>query len=651
MKNLNLILIAVSAVLLSACDYNEKNFPGFDGYKPTDVKTMDYTLTDADYKTIATNAINKAIAKENGDSIELAGLTSAKMFNPTLAAADYIPAFLAATFPSFDVGSAIRVTYNYKSGSAGFYTLTANDYTQIWDGVSTVGALTPSKSPSATLPTLLAAKYPAAKEGDVKVVEYQYSATEPGQNETLMPLLEENFESFTSGGGFAYMSTQPDSKGWKGFATGAGTLEPDVRSFNNNLYVQFSAHRSSGVTAGDEQEMWLVSPPVNVPQNTTTLKFDMAGGYFNATTVFKVYVMDSDDPATATKTELTGWKIPVVADIVSGSYTPFISSGVIDITAFKGAKYIGFYYYGFSGSGNSTTYQLDNFDVSYIDVSAVVPTKETRFAYAKFVSGVWTLDNAKSIYQLTADDYAAMGKTTLAAADAPKYLPTLLRLKYPYAQQGDTKVVIYKTSATADYADEYVFQNGAWAPVSFVEARTSQFIKADNGKWIFDPTVNYTMVTADYKIMVDYIIANKPEFNELTHNYNNEEFYYGFSSRYSNISLRLSYRDAYLQYDPELAAATTTDEKAAILWKRLEEGIGIFLQLKFPEAQAEVQGVPIYYNLTAKVYSIHGTETASTDAFYYTWKYKVVTAGTPTTPAVFEYVSLNPPSPYSGGAQ
>jgi hypothetical protein len=146
--------------------------------------------------------------------------------------------------------------------------------------------------------------------------------------------------------------------------------------------------------------------------------------------------------------------------------------------------------------------------------------------------------------------------------------------------------------------------------------------------------------------MVDYIIANKPEFNERTGNYNNEEFYYGFGNRYSNISLRLSYRENYLQYDTELAAAETNDEKMKILWKRLEEGMNIFLQLKFPEAQAEVQGIPIYYNVTAKVYSINGIDSAASAAYDFTWTYKVTKSGTASEHAEFEYVSIDPLPPY-----
>jgi hypothetical protein len=192
------------------------------------------------------------------------------------------------------------------------------------------------------------------------ILDYKFTAppvvsTDPNPVTSLV----ENFESFTSGTGSSYFSTQSDNKGWKGVGV-QGTLQPDVRVYNNNKYVQFSAHRSS-ITTDVVQEFWLVSPRLDLTNATNkVLSFDMVGGYFNASTIFEVYVLDSDDPATANKTKLEGWKIPTSADL-SGSYTPFISSGSIDLSGHTGVKRIGFYYKGNSGSGNSTTYQLDNF--------------------------------------------------------------------------------------------------------------------------------------------------------------------------------------------------------------------------------------------------------------------------------------------------
>ena len=42
--------LCAAAFLMTGCDYNEDNFPGYDeGGRPTDVAKIVYTLTDADY--------------------------------------------------------------------------------------------------------------------------------------------------------------------------------------------------------------------------------------------------------------------------------------------------------------------------------------------------------------------------------------------------------------------------------------------------------------------------------------------------------------------------------------------------------------------------------------------------------------------------
>ena len=49
--------------MLASCEnfYIDQNLGGSD-YNPTDVRTIDYTLTDADYKSIVSNKSNIALA-------------------------------------------------------------------------------------------------------------------------------------------------------------------------------------------------------------------------------------------------------------------------------------------------------------------------------------------------------------------------------------------------------------------------------------------------------------------------------------------------------------------------------------------------------------------------------------------------------------
>ena len=170
--------------------------------------------------------------------------------------------------------------------------------------------------------------------------------------------LSEDFQSFKEGTGFEYMSKQPDAKGWTGVNI-AGELEPDVRMNGSNKYVQFSAHRNS-ITTAAPQEFWLISPALDLTNAPSKiLSFETVIAYPNAGTVFEVYILDSNNPATAGKTKLNP-RIAQASDI-SGTYSPFIPSGNIDLSSHTGVKFIGFHYKGTSGSGNAATYQMDNF--------------------------------------------------------------------------------------------------------------------------------------------------------------------------------------------------------------------------------------------------------------------------------------------------
>ena len=111
-----LMVVAGCTLVLAACDDNSWNdkLDGFEEPRPTDVRTIDYTLTAVDYKTLAANSTNKALAGEAlaGD---LAAVGSQGYFTDKITARDYIPALLSdPKFPYFALsdGSAIKVTYN-----------------------------------------------------------------------------------------------------------------------------------------------------------------------------------------------------------------------------------------------------------------------------------------------------------------------------------------------------------------------------------------------------------------------------------------------------------------------------------------------------------------------------------------------------------
>lgn len=112
MKHLYIALLASAALTTACSDYNDQ-FEGLkEGHHAVDIKKKDYTLTADDYKAIAEDAANKALAKKNGEADELAALAKTQQFTEKITSKEYLPAFLAKKWFTADNGSAIKVTFN-----------------------------------------------------------------------------------------------------------------------------------------------------------------------------------------------------------------------------------------------------------------------------------------------------------------------------------------------------------------------------------------------------------------------------------------------------------------------------------------------------------------------------------------------------------
>lgn len=101
-NNISKALLAVAvAVAATACDENSWNdkldgFETIEDQPKQDVQSVEYTLTDADYSAIASNATNAALAGEDGKAA-LAAVGSLKRFSADAPASTYVPAFLSST--------------------------------------------------------------------------------------------------------------------------------------------------------------------------------------------------------------------------------------------------------------------------------------------------------------------------------------------------------------------------------------------------------------------------------------------------------------------------------------------------------------------------------------------------------------------------
>ena len=83
------LYVSAALLMLAGCDddWNEDKLDGFKRPDVTDIKNIEYTLTDADYKSIAGNKTNKALAEAEGMADQLAKLTNNKYFTDEITAA------------------------------------------------------------------------------------------------------------------------------------------------------------------------------------------------------------------------------------------------------------------------------------------------------------------------------------------------------------------------------------------------------------------------------------------------------------------------------------------------------------------------------------------------------------------------------------
>ncbi|MDE6716530.1 MAG: hypothetical protein K2J74_08625, partial [Muribaculaceae bacterium] len=193
----NKFIAGATILAMTACSVNSWNdeLKGFEsGIDYDNVSSIEYTLTDADYAAIASNATNVALAEAQGATavaaLKLVGTQHA--FNAEISAQKYLPAFLGSTsfqYFTLDNKSAVIATYNVAGEmseqtlampSAKTYTVEDEEYIEVWGSDDNfINAFAPSHPASAYLPKILKAQYPDAVEGQYAVVGYNMASQEP----------------------------------------------------------------------------------------------------------------------------------------------------------------------------------------------------------------------------------------------------------------------------------------------------------------------------------------------------------------------------------------------------------------------------------------------------------------------------------------
>ncbi len=533
--------------------FNETYLPGYEnGGAIIDAKNFELVLSADDYAAIAKNNANKAIAEEAGqESVDaLAAIGSNKYFANQDEAAAYIPAWLSASYPTYDDGSMALITYTMAldvpedvqlMNAATEYTLTEDDYKTIWGSEEDYAtALTP-KTVNKLKSVIPVAD--DARAGEYVVVTYNYSNEEPATEEPETPDTPDQPEAsaYTSVLGTAVLD---DVVEVKGYISAVSTQGPILTDNTGSIIVYKAA--DLGLAVGDEVT---VNGPIRAYNNGFQLDYskgDVTVEKTGETTVaYPAEVLDitgayADELLTARVENEYAYYAKMTGTVaVSGNYYNFnIPGAETAVGSIYGATdevkswledgmecTLYGYFFSISKTGEPKVAKYINIIVTSVEPAtasistlALKVTSEKRYAYFKFNGSGY---EAADVVAVQPDDYTAMGQNygnfTNPAQD--DFLPLFLGQKYPYAQVDDKVYVGYRCyagGATSCKVDEYVF-NGVWTKTAYFAEKQDQFRKAE-GVWNVDRTLelDYTNTSsADTKAFYQYCVNWVYDFKDV----------------------------------------------------------------------------------------------------------------------------------------
>lgn len=609
MKKKLIYSLCAVAFLMTGCDYNEDNFPGYEeGGRPTDVAKIVYTLTDADYDAMGGDV------KQN------------KYFSADAMPDDYIPGWLADTYFSVDLNSSAKITYRFKTvypkyNDIPYLQLTEDDYTII-HGEGYYGPYL-NDNTVGQMYKILNQRYADAKNGAFSFVEYQYNSTAtPEQVE--IPVAQYDFEDLTKGD----LETM---SGWYLWAEGNKWT---VGEYSKNKYLQFTANKADGPA-----EAWLVTPGIKIEGTDKKFAWDVNVGYWKHDGL-KVLISTDFDGADVTKATWTDVTTKfTLPQTPTDDWGDLARAGTMNLDTYAGQTiYIAFHYTGNSDEKKTTSYQIDNIIVGK-DIPTVVNTT-MRFALYERRNNRWELFEDSGEAQFipwdayeemgTGDDRPGEDYSFSSTVKAENYIPRYLADNVAYPMGGDTCTVIYRYYAgSGNYqanADQYIYNDtiNVWKYSDNIAIETRPY--AYNGtEWQYSPSIlidlpagkNNDEVSEFYQAITDWVKENHAEY---VTSYGNNDYYYGGSAYQNNFDFRVSAWQGQGTYD-----GMSSDELSELMWERLPEAFPHALEALYADAAPADNGVDVIYTINFGVYDGSSTTT-------YTIQYKVIGKGQ------FEYV-------------
>lgn len=631
------MLIPSVAISLAACDDNAWNdkLDGFESNPPiTDVKTIEYTLTDADYAAIAVNATNVGLAGE-ANAEALAAVGTQHYFTDVITATDYVPAFLESTsFPYFTLseGSAVKLTYRETEAlpeltttlaSAPAVTLSTDDYQLVWDSDDDyVNCFTPSMPASKFIPKLLPEYFPEAEEGAYAIVTSQVSDQEPvfgTPDNPEEPSYTHTLVTAMANGTYVIVA---DGNAATTISKGYGYLAlTEVTSDGAGLNVDEDAEGIEFTFTATDGGYYLQ---------------DCNGRYLSQSGTFNSFNFSDAAPETGAVWEVT----------INDDGTAKILNKAVSKFMQYDPNYSSYGSYADARGVMPSLYVKSPAAEAKAPVAkaplATVPYT-TEYSVWQYAKDKWSA--ASNVAILQPSDYTEMQQkyANLSGTLPAQLLPIYLAKKYPYAQADNIVYVLYQYydgKATKYRCDQYAYDGAAWILNNGIKTVTSQFVRKADG-WKYDPSVTLVLPvgksmepsTTYYQACVDWVYENidkplgstsiKSGLYYVT-SYGNNEYYSGTSAFQNNVDLRAA--KAKEQY-PDGYEGMTDDQIVELMKHRFAfEVMPGALKTLHPDA-APTPDVEVFFTITFGVYT--GTNAT------YTIVYKV------TAPATFEFVSCD----------
>ena len=487
--------LAIFGITLVGCNPMEDIYDGLDSTADPIVGSESYTLTSDDYTELE---LGYGSFSSNDDAKAM------------------LPAFLADKYPFWGEGSSVLVGYQLYIGNAeGVSDFTSSDIYEFTNSdYATTGSdafgFYPNVNATNAIPAILDAQVVDPTEGQMVLAKYdQY---------TEVPVV-----------GLADLVAYDFAGSMEGWTVGEEFGGDDVWTSQTG-YVQGNSY-FGGQVANTE---WLVSPSIDLT-GESDLKFQITHelDYANDPSLLKIMVSTdyAGDVLTATWDEIT------LANPATGDMA---SSEDYDFSAYDGQTInVAFKYE--STDTDAGRWRIASMAIKTLGATGNTNSKGEYFMYA---GGSW--EAVDGVYYLSSADFDSMGEgsgqpgqyNNFGSSVPPNnYLPAFLRLNFPYAQEDQELFIIYDYYSSSSGAQRrgnlYTVTDGAFVGHESTISTTLQF-GYDNGLWVPDNTIRYTLAADDYTAIATALADDYPNATSSMSNYGNMDRRAGNAAEWTN---------------------------------------------------------------------------------------------------------------------